>query len=39
MKDDKTVHISIGIPWIIILIILFWGEPDLLDGMIHYLNK
>lgn len=23
--------------WIVLLVILFWGEPDLYDGIVHFL--
>jgi len=38
--DGNKINIKIGEPWSLIelavLIALFWGEPDLIDALIHF---
>lgn len=35
----KTVSVNINLLWLLVFIVLTVGEPDLIDGMIHYLMK
>ena len=32
-------NISINVNWLMILCILFYGEPDIIDAIIHFLMK
>ena len=38
-KVNFKPNFTISLKWIIIWIILFWGEPDLLDSLIELINK
>ena len=31
--------IKIDLKWIAMLVVAFWGEPDLLDAVIHWLMQ
>jgi len=37
MNLKPQIHIHLN--WLLILIILFWGKPDLHDAIIHVLMK
>ena len=37
MSDDGGI--SIGLGSILLLFIFFWGEPDLVDALIHFLMR
>ena len=39
MIETRTVTINLNLLWVIIAILLTVGEPDLLDGLIHWLMK
>ncbi len=42
MSDDKRINVSAGDSSslaIALLIIFFWGTPDLCDALIHWLMK
>ena len=39
MSDTRTVTVNLNLLWVIIAILLTVGEPDLLDGLIHWLMK
>ncbi len=35
--DEDGIHLGVGTLAIVLLIICFWGEPDLIDALIHFL--
>jgi len=37
MKD--TTKIRVDFKWVVIGILVVWGEPDLLDALIHWLMQ
>jgi hypothetical protein len=39
MEKENNNSTTIGCSWIVLLIIVFWGEPDLLDVIIKLLLK
>lgn len=39
MSETRTVTVNLDLLWVIIAILLTVGEPDLLDGLIHWLMK
>ncbi len=40
MSDEGSISIGFGSIAIALLIIMFWGEPDLVDALINYfMNK
>ena len=38
-EEGKENHIHIHLSWLLPLIILFWGEPDLVDALIKFLMR
>jgi len=36
---QEVTKIRIDFKWIAILVVFFWGDPDLLDAIIHWLMQ
>lgn len=37
--ETRNVTVTLNLLWVVIALLLTVGEPDLLDGLIHYLMK
>ena len=38
-EEEKGNYIHINLSWVLLLVILFWGEPDLVDALIKFLMR